>query len=71
MRAIEASASRASLPAPTSSSSPGSSSENVGGPPVKRLDWAIREGDLPPDADVDLLLAQLGGPLFYRRIIAH
>lgn len=40
-------------------------------PVRQRVELAVREGDLPGDSDVDLLLSQLGGPLFYRRLIAH
>ena len=40
--------------------------------PVRmRLELAMEQGDLPGDSNVELLLAQLGGPLFYRRLIAH
>ena len=40
-------------------------------PVRQRVELAVREGDLPGDSDIDLLLSQLGGPLFYRRLIAH
>ena len=40
-------------------------------PVRRRLELAVRVGELPADSDIELLLSQLGGPLFYRRLIAH
>jgi AcrR family transcriptional regulator len=38
-------------------------------PIVDRLDEARRAGDLAPDADPDLLVDLLSGPLFYRQLM--
>jgi AcrR family transcriptional regulator len=40
-------------------------------PIVDRLLEAERAGDLRPDADPDLLVDLLSGPLFYRRLLRH
>jgi AcrR family transcriptional regulator len=36
-----------------------------------RLERAVHDGELREDADVDLLISQLVGPLFYRRYISR
>lgn len=38
-------------------------------PIIDRLDEARRAGDLAPDADPDLLVDLLSGPLFYRQLL--
>jgi AcrR family transcriptional regulator len=38
-------------------------------PIIDRLDEARRAGDLTPDADPDLLVDLLSGPLFYRQLL--
>lgn len=40
-------------------------------PIVDRLDEARRTGELAPDADPDLLVDLLSGPLFYRQLMRH
>jgi AcrR family transcriptional regulator len=40
-------------------------------PIVDRLDEARRSGDLAADADPDLLVDLLSGPLFYRQLLRH
>lgn len=40
-------------------------------PIIDRLDAARRAGDLAPDADPDLLVDMLSGPLFYRQLLRH
>lgn len=40
-------------------------------PIVDRLDAARRAGDLAPDADPDLLVDLVSGPLFYRQLMRH
>jgi AcrR family transcriptional regulator len=40
-------------------------------PIVDRLDAARRAGDLAPDADPDLLVDLLSGPIFYRQLLRH
>jgi len=40
-------------------------------PIIDRLDAARRSGDLAPDADPDLLVDLLSGPIFYRQLLRH
>ncbi|HEX7133981.1 MAG TPA: TetR/AcrR family transcriptional regulator [Iamia sp.] len=40
-------------------------------PIVDRLDRARDAGDIAPDADADLLVDMLSGPLFYRQMLRH
>jgi AcrR family transcriptional regulator len=40
-------------------------------PIIDRLDEARRTGDLAPDADPDVLVDLLSGPLFYRQLLRH
>ncbi len=37
----------------------------------QRLELAKRNGELPPDADIELMVGLLVGPLFYRRYITR
>lgn len=38
---------------------------------VERLQRAVDDGDLDPDVDLDLVVSQLVGPLFYRRFVSR
>jgi AcrR family transcriptional regulator len=40
-------------------------------PIIERLEAARRAGDLAPDADPDLLVDLISGPLFYRQLLRH
>jgi AcrR family transcriptional regulator len=40
-------------------------------PVINRLQQAVADGKLPPDADLDLICALLVGPLFYRRLLTR
>jgi AcrR family transcriptional regulator len=40
-------------------------------PMIDRLEVARRAGDLAPDADPDLLVDLISGPLFYRQLLRH
>lgn len=40
-------------------------------PIIDRLEAARRAGDLAPDADPDMLVDLLSGPLFYRQLLRH
>lgn len=40
-------------------------------PTRNRLELAVRRGELPVDTDIEVLMAGLAGPLFYRRYISR
>jgi len=40
-------------------------------PTRKRLELAVRRGELPADTNIEVLMAGLAGPLFYRRYISR
>ena len=40
-------------------------------PTRNRLELAVRRGELPADTDIEVLMAGLAGPLFYRRYISR
>lgn len=37
----------------------------------RTLEAALERGELAPDVDIDVAIARLAGPLFYRRVLAH